>query len=105
LLGRLFAHKKSCCAAEPVCGCAAVCDSGCADPCGCDSGCAEPACGCAAPVCGCAAPVMSPAAPVIQPAPAVQPPPAPESASVDPSAKKVQKLRVRNASHVIRFGR
>jgi hypothetical protein len=42
---------------------------------------------------------VSPAAPVVQPAPA------PESASVDPSAKHAPKLRVRNASHVIRYGR
>ncbi len=96
LLGRLFGHKKSCGLLEASCGCPEACDSGCA---------ADPSCGCAsaAPACGCgAAPVVAPAAPVVQPTPA-----APEAAAAptDPSASVARKLRVRNASQVIRFGR
>jgi hypothetical protein len=83
LLGHLFRCRKSC-------GCASACEPACGCESACDNGCAAPACG---------APVVSPAAPVVQPAPAQ------ESAAVDPSAKRTPKLRVRNASHVIRYGR
>jgi hypothetical protein len=58
----------------------------------------DPSCGAAN---GCAAPVVAPEAPAMQPTPASEDAAAP----VDPSAKNVKKLRVRNASHVIRYGR
>ena len=102
LLGKLFACKKSCnSCAEPTCGCDSGCatapDCGCAsDPsCGCDSGCA------AAPACGCGTGAMAPVmmAPTAPEAPVAEPVPA------DPSASAKRTVRVRQASHVIRFGR
>ncbi len=92
LLGRLLNHKK-----HGLLGCDSGCDACCDPACGSPVIC-DPSCGAAN---GCAAPVMAPQAPAMQPTPASEDAAAP----VDPSAKSVQKLRVRNASHVIRYGR
>jgi hypothetical protein len=86
LLGRLFSCRRSC-------GCASACEPSC----GCADGCA------AAPNCCSGGGQMNSAAPVVQPTPV--PAEAAPAAPVDPSASAARKVRARNASHVIRFGR